>query len=151
MKFKATYLVYSLGYAGEIVFRSSTCYNASYTASAAVGNVGYYRSKDCYGCPDLHWWMEFINGCVQLSSISFEEIAGKEGGELEFWGCFASSGGTCLFGSAEILFEGTAADLQSATSLEKRFNIFGISSKNCASSDSSDYFWSIQNFKFTAQ
>merc|ERR1719402_1419732 len=61
------------GYAGEIVFRSSTCYNASYTASAAVGNVGYYRSKDCYGCPNVHWWMEFRNGRVQLSSISFEE------------------------------------------------------------------------------
>jgi len=153
------------GYAGEVIFRSSACYNSSYTASTAVGNVGYYCSQKFKSapCPNVHWWMEFKKGPVALASISFEEGAGKEGGSYQFWGCSGTKDGHCICGTRQTFMEGTAKRLSCnptgnrntpemcATSNGKRFNIFGISSKNCVEYGTGDYYyWSIKNFKFIA-
>ena len=143
------------GYAGEIVFKSSSCYNRSYTAEKAVSTRGSYycsRSQLTADCQGVDWWMELGDKPAHISSIFFDEAPDEVGAEYIFWGCNTMTGSSCLSGSYEQLASGNPQYLSSITfSKRKTFNVYGLTASKCAEDTSGccdGFFASIRNFRF---
>jgi len=138
------------GYGGKIVFQASNCYNTSYAAVNAVGNVGYfcsdtYKSARCHG--KIHWWMQFDRP-VNITSVSFEEPPKKENAKYKIW--FTND-----IGKERETFMAVPAytnnKFASAFQVEGLYRYLGISSQgNCIEYEKGgDYYWAIQNLKFS--
>ena len=144
------------GYVGDITFKSSSCYNKSYTAEKAISSRGSYYCSGTQSTPNCHgvdWWMDFGNKPARITSISFDEAPDEVGAKYIFWGCNTLSGISCVPGSYEQLASGNPQYLSSITfSKTKTFNVYGLTASKCADDTSGccdGFFASIKNFRFS--